>query len=60
MKRYEIVSEFICRGKYMRIVKFDNATIVMSDDEWQWMYGQMHPDMWKDGKRVGRRHRTVA
>lgn len=60
MIEYEIISEFICCGKYMRIVRFANATLIMPDEEWQWMYGQMHPELWKEGKRVVRRHRTVA
>lgn len=44
----------------MRIVRFENATLVMPDEEWQWMYGQMHPELWKDGKRVDRMHSVVA
>lgn len=60
MKEYEIITEFICCGNNMLVIKFENATLVMSEEDWRWMYGQIHPELWKDGKRVSKRRKTVA
>lgn len=52
MERYEIISGFICAGKYVLVIKFDNAILVMSEEEWQWVYGQLHPDKWKNNNKI--------
>ncbi len=48
----EIIASFSCCGKYMVVVKVERGTHVMSYEEWKRVYGQLHPELWKNGKRV--------
>lgn len=48
----EVIASFICFGKYMVVVKLEHGTHVMSHDEWKRVYGKLHPELWKNGKRV--------
>ena len=55
----EIVGDFICCGVYMVVVKLENAVHVMPYDEWKAVYGKLHPERWKDGKRVRKEKKTA-
>lgn len=48
--RFEIVGNFISHGKYMFIVKFEHGTHVMSKEDWKWVFGQLKPERWENGK----------
>lgn len=48
----EVISSFICYGKYMVTVRVGNAVHVMPCDEWKKVYGKLHPERWQNGKRV--------
>lgn len=49
---YELIKAFECCGRNMVIVGFENAAHVMPIEEWKSVYGKLHPERWKDGKRV--------
>lgn len=55
----EIIGDFICCGEYMVIVKLENSAHVMSYDEWKSIYGKLHPERWKNGKRVEKKKETA-
>lgn len=57
--RFEIVGNFISHGKYMFIVKFAHGTHIMPKEEWKWVFGQLRPERWIDGKKV-RKNRKLA
>ena len=46
----EIIASFICCEKYMVVVKLENGTHVIPYEEWKWVYGQLHPELWKTVK----------
>lgn len=46
----EIITSFICCGKYMVIVELEHGTHVMTYDEWRSVYGKLHPERWNNGK----------
>ena len=52
-----VIGDFIYCGKYMVVVKLENAAHVMSYDEWKSIYGKLHPERWKNGKRVEKRRK---
>lgn len=52
MEKYEIISEFICAGRYMLVIKFENATLIMTEEDWKWTYGQLHPNKREKNKNV--------
>lgn len=54
----EIIASFICCEKYMVVVKLERGTHVMPYEEWKWVYGQLHPELWENGKKV--RSRKLA
>lgn len=49
---YKVIREFECNGKEMVIVKTSGAAHVMDKEEWKKVFGQWHPEKWKNGKRV--------
>lgn len=44
---YKVVSEFLCCGRQMVIVRFRNAAHVMSLEEWRKVYRKNHQNKWK-------------
>ena len=48
----EVIASFICCGEYMVVVELEHGTHVMSYNEWRRVYGKLHPELWKSGKRV--------
>ena len=48
----EVIGDFICCGEYMVVVELEHGTHVMSYDEWKSVYGKLHLELWKNGKRV--------
>lgn len=42
-----IISKFIKNGEEWVIVKLNNATHLMSEREWKWTYGKLHPEKWQ-------------
>lgn len=50
--RYEIVGTYISHEKYMFIVKLEQGTHVMPEEDWKWIFGQLRPERWKDSVRV--------
>lgn len=52
-RNYEVISEFVCCGRQMVTVKLKNGTHVMPLDEWNRVYGKLHPERWKN-KHVGK------
>lgn len=55
----EFVSTIICNGNYV-IVEMKNAAHVMPIDEWKNVYGKLHPEMWKNYKRIRKHNRRFA
>lgn len=43
---YKIISEFYCCGKSMVTVRIGNAAHVMSQEEWNKVYGRNHQSRW--------------
>lgn len=48
----EIIASFIRCEKYMVVVKLENGTHVIPYEGWKWVYGQLHPELWKNSKRI--------
>lgn len=46
--RYRVIRKFKCCEEIMVVVKMENATHVMTESEWKWIYGILHPERWKD------------
>lgn len=43
---YEVIKKFECHGKQMVTVRTRNAAHVMSQEEWNKVYGRNHQDRW--------------
>lgn len=54
----EIIASFICCEKYMVVVKLERGMHVMPYEDWKWVYGKLHPELWENGKKV--RSRKLA
>lgn len=50
----KIISKFQCNNSKMVVVRLKNCAHVMTVEEWQKVYGKLHPERWKDGKIVCR------
>ena len=48
----DIIASFSCYGKYMVVAKLEHGTHVIPYEEWKRIYGQLHPELWKNGKRI--------
>lgn len=51
VNEYKIVGKFECNGKLMIIVKMENATHIMPEIEWKWIYSKLHSDRWENEKQ---------
>ena len=43
---FKMISEFCCCGKPMVTVRNGNTAHIMSQEEWQKVYGRNHQDRW--------------
>lgn len=48
----EIIASFICCEKHMVVVKLEHGTHVIPYEDWKWVYGQLHPELWMKGKKM--------
>lgn len=55
----EIIASFICCEKYMVVVKLERGTHVMPYEDWKWVYGKLHPELWMKDKKV-KRNRKIS
>ena len=55
----EVIGDFICCGERMVVVELEHGTHVMSYDGWKSVYGKLHPELWKNSKRV-RKNRKIS
>lgn len=44
---YKVIKEFECCGKQMVTIRIGSAAHVMSQEEWNKVYGRNHQEKWK-------------
>lgn len=49
---YKVVGEFVSHGKSgeeakMVVMRDSRGACTMPEDEWKWVYGQLHQNKWK-------------
>lgn len=51
-RAYRVIKEWAYSNTMMVTVMTPGGCSVMDKTEWNKMYGRLHPELWKDNKRV--------
>lgn len=58
--KYQVISEWKRKNVIMVTVKTPGGCSVMEKSEWCRIFGRLHPELWKDGKRIKGKSKIVA